>query len=164
MPSCWFTALRVASLLWELTHCMLLNIFIFTDKLRTYWSCPPDQELSLRNKSHLPKFTQEYSDGASQTIPFPLCSSCLYQVSAGYCSPLCVCFLGPRLPSSCSARASQHSLAPLSATQSGEETVQEWLLIIIKLVFNVIIIQAQKPEFYWLIVPIFHYFFPWAAK
>lgn len=54
-----------------LTHCMLLNIFIFTDKykLRTYWSCPPDQELSLRIKGHLPKFTQEYSDGAISDNP-----------------------------------------------------------------------------------------------
>lgn len=35
-----------------------------------YWSCPADQGLSLSDKFHLPKLTQEYSDGAISDNPF----------------------------------------------------------------------------------------------
>lgn len=41
---------------------MLLHIFILTAKYQVgtyYWFCPIGQELSLRNKGHLPKLTQE---------------------------------------------------------------------------------------------------------
>lgn len=84
-----------------LTHCMLFNIFIFTDKYELgtyYWSCPTDQELSLRNKLDCQSSHKSIVMESSQKIPLPLCSSCLYHVLAG--QPfVCVCVSpGPQIP------------------------------------------------------------------
>lgn len=78
---------------------------------------------------------------SSRKIPLPLCSSCLYHVLAG--QPfVCVC-VSWAPDSQAPAQPEPHSTpwllrAPgtVSATQSWEEIVEEWHLIIIKLILN----------------------------